>query len=110
MSELRPIERVIVNALEQGVPVPEIATSVRKRPGTVRRIADMAEFATENLDRSFRPSTDELGLRPIERRVKKMRDQGMTTAEIAAKFRRGGGHIRRIEEYAAMKLAGKLRP
>lgn len=96
--------------MERGVPVPDIATSVRKKPGTVRRIAKMAQFARSELDRQLTSNTDEHGLRPIERRVKQMRAEGLSTAEIAAKLRRGGDHIRRIETYADMKLAGKLRP
>lgn len=108
MSDLRPIERVIMKAMAEGVSVPDIAISVRKKPGTIRRIAAMAEYARAELDRDLKRSTDENGLRPIERRVKAMRAEGLTTAEIAARLRRGGDHIRRIEAYADLKITGAL--
>lgn len=108
MSDLRPIERVIMKAMADGVPVPEIALSVRKKPGTIKRIAAMAEYARKELDRDLSRSTDERGLRPIERRVKAMRQDGLTTAEIAARLRRGGDHIRRIEAYTDLKITGAI--
>ncbi len=108
MYDLRPIERVIMKAMADGVPVPDIAMSVRKKPGTIKRIAAMADYARSELDRDLSRSTDDQGLRPIERRVMAMRRAGLSTAEIAARLRRGGDHIRRIEAYADLKITGAI--
>jgi DNA-binding CsgD family transcriptional regulator len=101
---LRPIERVVIRALDAGVSVSDVATSLRKHPRTVRRIAHMAAYAqASDMERDFARSTDSTGLRPIERRVLAMRSAGMPLGEIASRFRRSPAHIRRIEQYAQMK-------
>ncbi|MBT8199306.1 MAG: hypothetical protein KJO36_02195 [Acidimicrobiia bacterium] len=101
---LSPIQRVIRKQLEDGATVVEVATSLRKRPGTIRRFAEMADYAIDTgMERDRSRSTSEDGLRPIERRVMAMRTDGERLGDIAAKFRRSPQHIRRIEEYAQMK-------
>lgn len=60
---------------------------------------------------------DERGVRPFERVVLRLADEGMSTSEIAWRFRRSPGHIElaarmrrspgfvaRVEELATLKL------
>ena len=85
---LRPIERVVIRALDAGVSVSDVATSLRKHPHTVKRIAHLAAYAQANdMNRDFARSTDSNGLRPIERRVLSMRAAGMPLGQIASRFR-----------------------
>ena len=44
-----------------------------------------------------------MNLRPIERRVQKLVDAGMTTDEIARRFKRSPDHIARISSYASLE-------
>ena len=43
-----------------------------------------------------------MNLRPIERRVQKLEEAGMTTDEIAKRFKRSPDHIARISSYSAL--------
>lgn len=43
------------------------------------------------------------GLRPVERAVRKLADQGMSTSEIAWRFRRTPGYVTRVMELAALR-------
>lgn len=106
---LRPVERVIVRELEAGTPVPQIAMSLRKKPGTVRRIAAMVDLVHDlNLDRDLLRSTDATGIRPIERTIRRLRADGQSVGEIASRLGRSGDYVRRVEMYADMK-AGRGR-
>jgi DNA-binding CsgD family transcriptional regulator len=42
------------------------------------------------------------GLRPVERRVQRLIDSGMSEADIAWRFRRTPGWIRRVRELSAL--------
>lgn len=104
---LRAIERVIVREIDRGVPLAEIGTSLRKRPGTIRRIAAMVDLVHElQLERDLDRSTDADGLRPIERCIGRLRAQGRSAGEIASRLRRSGDYVRRVESYTRLKQAG----
>ncbi len=98
----RPIERVIIRMRDEGLSVPEIATKLRKMPGTIERMIAMLEHGGDS-DRA-RPRSDDR-LRPIERVVLQRRADGESYGEIGSRIRRSGAHARRIEEYARYKLA-----
>ena len=101
---LRPIERVIIRLQADGQTVPEIASRIGKRPGTVERILAMIELRE---DSGTRPSSgSDSGLRPLERVVLRMLADGLSYGEVANRVGRSGAQVRRIEGYARLKLAG----
>ncbi len=103
---LRPIERIIVRELDRGTPLSEIAVSLRKRPGTVRRIAAMVNLIHElDLERDHARTTDVDGIRPIERCIRRLRAEGQSVGEVASRVRRGGDYVRRVESYIQLKQA-----
>ena len=103
---LRPIERIIVRELDRGTPLSEIAVSLRKRPGTVRRIAAMVDLIHElELERDHARTTDVDGIRPIERCIRGLRAEGQSVGEVASRVRRGGDYVRRVESYIQLKQA-----
>ncbi len=105
---LRAIERVITRELESGTPLPLIAMSLRKKPGTIRRIAAMVDLVNQlELERDHGRSTDAEGLRPIERTVARLRAQGQSVGEVASRLGRSGDYVRRVELYTELKRARK---
>ena len=103
-SSLRAIERVIIRQLDRGAPVSEIAMSLRKQPGTVRRIAALVELANElGLERDHKRSTDANGIRPVERCIRRLRTEGQSIGEVASRLRRSGDYVRRVESYTLLK-------
>lgn len=107
-SSLRAIERVITRQLDEGNSVSEIAMSLRKQPGTVRRIAAMAELANDlGLERDDRRSTDADGMRPIERVIRRLRTEGQSVGEVASRLRRSGDYVRRVEEFTRIKESSR---
>ena len=105
---LRPVERVIVREFEAGTPLPQIATSLRKKPGTIRRIAAMVDLVHGlELERDHARSTDASGFRPIERTIRRLRAEGQSPGEIASRLGRSGDYVRRVEMYAQMKQTAR---
>ncbi len=103
---LRAIERVITRQLDEGTPLPQIAMSLRKKPGTIRRIAAMVDLVHElGLERDHGRSTDADGLRPIERTIARLRAEGQSVGEVAARIGRSGDFVRRVEMYTELKRA-----
>ena len=103
-TSLRAIERVITRQLDQGESVADIAMSLRKQPGTVRRIAAMVDLANDlGLQRDLTRSTDADGIRPIERTIRRLRKEGQSVGEVASRLRRSGDYVRRVESYTQMK-------
>ena len=101
---LRAIERVIVRELDRGTPLSEIAMSIRKRPGTVRRIAAMVDLVYElGLERDHARSTDADGIRPIERCIGRLRAEGQSVGEVASRLGHSGDFVRRVESYTRLK-------
>jgi DNA-binding CsgD family transcriptional regulator len=52
---------------------------------------------------------DRTRLRPLERAVLQLTDRGMTSAEIAWRFRRSPGHIDRVLELSRFPRSGTAR-
>ena len=98
-ESLRPIERRVLRLVANGVDRIEIARRFRRGPEFVDRV-----IAYSGMPRSTtQPARD--ALRPVERRILKWRAAGTTHADIGRRFHRSAGHIRRIEQLAAHKLA-----
>ena len=97
---LRPLERRVLDLRASGVSDDEIAWRFRRSPGFVRRVVRFSEMP----DRSATTRQGD-GLRPLERVVRKNRERGLSTPEIAARLRRSPRSIQQIEAIAAYRLA-----
>lgn len=102
ISMLRPIERRMRRMSEAGIDEVEIAWRFRRSPRYVRRVLDLSEHA----GRSPHSSTDARGLRPLERRVLHLREQGADFNEMAPRFRRRPRSLAQVEQLATYKLQG----
>ena len=97
---LRPVERLVLRMVAEGVEDVEIGRRFRRSPEMIRRIATMAQ-----LPRTARAEVDSGdGLRPLERRLLRWRHYGATYAEIGARFRRSPAFVARVETLARYKL------
>ena len=97
---LRPLERRVVQLVEDGVGSTEIARRFRRSPEMINRIVRMAALP----GRVSRPAGAE-GLRPLERRVLRWRNDGADYNEIGARFGRSAAHVERVERLARYKSA-----
>jgi DNA-binding CsgD family transcriptional regulator len=99
-AQLRPIERRMRRLAHDGVPDGDIARRFRHSPEFVGRVLTLAELPARSA--ASRPTP---ALRPLERRVLRLRAEGTPHDEIAARLRRSPGFVRRVEELARYKLA-----
>src|SRR5438874_11330908 len=95
-----PMERRMVRLSEQGLGDQEIARRFRKTPGFVQRVRALARVPRQGAG-----STNSR-LRPVERRVLKWREDGVSTSDIARRFRRQPRSIEQIERLARYKQSG----
>ncbi|MCZ7529516.1 MAG: hypothetical protein M5U31_03750 [Acidimicrobiia bacterium] len=100
-ADLRPLERTVVKRSEQGMARAEVAWRLRRTPGSIQQILDLAKVPRSSSPASTTPGT----LRPIERHILGARRDGTHTAEIAARLRRTPEFVDRVEGYAHYKLA-----
>lgn len=108
LAGLRPIERRILKL--QGGLVDGERHSSEELAGRFRRssqhISRIAELATWKLSHpSTVPEVEAAQLRPIERRVMKLRQDDLTNEDLAARFGRSADHMGRIQQLAQWKLA-----
>lgn len=97
---LRPLERLVLRLVAEGVGDVEIGRRFRRSPEMIRRIDTMAR-----LPRTVRaPAISDDGLRPLERRILRWRHYGATYAEIGARFRRSPAFVARVETLVHYKL------
>ena len=97
---LRPVERLVLRLVDEGVAEGEIARRFRRSPEMIRRIATMAQLPRTA---GVRMVSDDR-LRPLERRLLRWRHHGATYAEIGSRFRRSPEFVARVETFARYKL------
>jgi len=97
---LRPVERLVLRLVDEGLDDAEIARRFRRSPEMIRRITAMARFP-RTLGAKVVPHD---GLRPLERRLLRWRHYGATYAEIGCRFRRSPAFVARVEVFARYKL------
>ena len=98
---LRPVERLVLRLVDEGVDDVEIARRFRRSPEMIRRITVMARLPRTEGARAVVPDD---GLRPLERRLLRWRHYGATYTEIGARFRRSPDFVARVEAFARYKL------
>ena len=99
-ERMRPIERRMVKLAEAGTDDVEIAWRFRRTPKNVRQVMACAQMPHWDQNAPSRG-----GLRPIERRLLRWRDEGAEFADLAARFRRRPDSLEQIERLAHYKLS-----
>ena len=100
-QRLRPIERRVLALKDAGVPDKEIAHRFRRGRRFMDQVEELAHLDGRDAEkRHGRPGS----LRPVERRILAWRDRGMSTDEIAERFRRSPEFVSRVEKIARYKL------
>jgi DNA-binding CsgD family transcriptional regulator len=96
------MERRVIDLTERGLDSAEIGERFRRSAAHIERVILWSRLPgrTGRRDRGL--------LSPMERRVLDLRAAGLDHAAIAARFRRGSDHIRRVEGIAHFKLAHHL--
>ena len=97
---LRPVERLVLRLVDEGVGDVEIARRFRRSPEMIRRITAMARLPRTAGARVVPDG----GLRPLERRLLRWRHYGATYTEIGSRFRRSPTFVARVEAFAHYKL------
>lgn len=100
-SDLRPMERLVLEMRSNGVPIDEIAARFNRTPDFIERVISWTE-----IPRNGTPSDREL--RPLESRVLDMRAEGQSREEISSKFRKTERFIRQVEGLAHFKKSQRL--
>jgi DNA-binding CsgD family transcriptional regulator len=104
---LRPVERLVLRLVDEGVGDVEIARRFRRSPEMIRRITAMARLPRTAAGATMVPADR---LRPLERRLLRWRHYGATYTEIGERFRRSPVFVARIEALAHYKLEDGSRP
>jgi DNA-binding CsgD family transcriptional regulator len=105
-QRLRPIERRVLALKEAGMSDAEIARRFRRSPRFIGQIESLARLDGRHADRrARRPGA----LRPVERRILAWRDRGVSTEQLAERFRRTPDYVRRVERLARYKLRNAAR-
>ena len=97
---LRPVERLVLRLVDEGVADAEIARRFRRSPEMIRRITAMAQFPRT----AGAKVVPDDGLRPLERRLLRWRHYGASYAEIGSRFCRSPAFVARVEAFAHYKL------
>ena len=104
-QRLRPIERRVLALKDAGVPDTEIAHRFRRGRRFIEQVEELAKLDGRDAKQRRRPGA----LRPVERRILAWRDRGMSSEEIAGRFRRSPDFVARVERIARYKLRNAAR-
>src|SRR6476620_8165605 len=96
-TDLRPLERRLSRLAAEGVVPAEIGRRCNRSEQFVERVLVLADLPGRSAPEPRH------GLRPIERCVLRWRDQGVSTFDMADRFRRGPGYIEQVLELADYK-------
>jgi DNA-binding CsgD family transcriptional regulator len=99
--QLRPIELTVQRLRSEGLSHAEVGWRLRRSPGYVRRVETMSEIGPRPLRRTVETSL--ASLRPIERCVLKLLEEGSGYAEIASRLRRTPEFVARVERLAGLR-------
>ena len=97
LGNLRPLERRVERLAAEGMVPAEIGRRFHRSSEHIERVLALASLPGR------RAPEPERGLRPLERRLLRWRDEGATPRELADRFRRGPGHIERVLALAEYK-------
>ena len=96
-AALRPLERRVTKLAADGMIPAEIGRRFNHSEQFIGRVLALADLPGRSA-----PEPPH-GLRPIERRMLRWRDQGVSTFDMADRFRRGPGYIERVLQLADYK-------
>lgn len=105
-ERLRPIERRVLALKEAGVPDAEIAHRFRRGRRFIAQVEELANLDGRDAKRRRRRDGP---LRPVERRILMLRERGVSTDELAERFRRSPDFVARVERLARYKLRNAAR-
>jgi hypothetical protein len=94
---LRPIERRVLALKASGQTTAEIARRFKRGEDHIERIIGWTDIPRQPRERRRD------GLRPVERRVLSLRNDGLSHEEIGVLFRRDAEFARRVESIAQMR-------
>lgn len=97
LENLRPLERRVARLAAAGVPHEEIGRRFHRSGDHIERVLTLAALP----DR--RAPEHGTGLRPLERRLLRWRDAGLSAEELADRFRRGPRYVERVLALADYK-------
>lgn len=100
LANLRPLERRVSRLAAAGVGPGEIGRRFNRSADNIERVLALASLPG-------RRAPQAQGLRPLERRLLRWRDEGALPAELADRFRRGPGYIERVLALADYKQQGR---
>ena len=98
--DLRPLERRVLAWKSAGEDDVQIGRRFKRSPEFIARVTELAQLAGRRAESDASTS----GLRPLERRVLALTEQGVPCEEVARRFRRSPDHVGRVEDLARYKL------
>jgi DNA-binding CsgD family transcriptional regulator len=103
-ENLRPLERAVLSRRDEGLDIDEIAERFRRSTEHIERIIHYTRLPGR-VGATDRPESE---LRPLERRVLRLRSEGLDHGQLAERFRRSAPHLRRVEGLAHLRKAKAL--
>jgi DNA-binding CsgD family transcriptional regulator len=97
LADLRPLERRVSRLAAAGVVPAEIGRRFNRSENFIERVLALADLQGRSAPEP------QHALRPIERRVLRWREQGVSAFDMADRFRRGPGYIEQVLELADYK-------